>query len=137
MNELINVLKELEKYLSKHSAISTIFRNATTEEINDFLNTASSEVYKDAWNSLTSNINTLSSVSFEKDENKPTKNILTHINTLSSIINKDNRFPDEIFNNDENKVLLINVASMINLFGVNCRVEHKISKFIDNDLNLI
>lgn len=137
MNELINVLKELEKNLSKHSAISTIFRNATTEEINDFLNTASSEVYIDAWNSLTSNINTLSSVSFEKDENKPTKNILTHINTLSSIINKDNRFPDEIFNNNENKVLLINVASMINLFGVNCRIEHRISKFIDNDLNLI
>lgn len=137
MNELINILKELEKNLSKHSAISTIFRNATTEEINDFLNTASSEAYKDAWNSLTSNINTLSRVSFEKDENKPTKNILTHINTLSNIINKDNRFPDEIFNNNENKILLINVASMINLFGVNCRVEHRISKFIDNDLNLI
>lgn len=137
MNELINVLKELEKNLSKHSAISTIFRNATTEEINDFLNTASSEVYKDAWNSLTSNINTLSRVSFEKDENKPTKNILTHINTLSNIINKNNRFPDELFNNDENKVLLINIASMINLFGVNCRIEHRISKFIDNDLNLI
>ena len=123
--------------MSKHSAISTIFRNATTEEINDFLNIASSEVYKDAWKSLTSNINTLSSVSFEKDENKPTKNILTHINTLSNIINKDNRFPDEIFNNDENKVLLISVASMINLFGVNCRIEYRISKFIDNDLNLI
>jgi len=137
MNELIIKLKELEKSLYKHSAISTIFRNATTEEINNFLNTVSSEVYKDAWNSLTSNINALSSVSFEKDENKPTKNILTHINTLSNIINKNNRFPDEFFNNDENKVLLINVASMINLFGVNCRIEHRISKFIDNDLNLI
>ena len=133
--DLITALKNLQSSLQIHPAITTIFKEATNQEIHNFLSTASDETYADAWNSLVSNISTLSSVKYEKDENNSTKQVIKCVAVLANIIKKDNSFPKDVFQTNENKTLLINVASMINLFGVNCVIYHDISQFIDDDLN--
>lgn len=132
---LITALKNLQSSLQIHPAITTIFKEATDQEIHSFLRTAPEKTYIDAWNSLVSNINTLSSVNYEKDENNVTKQVIKCVAVLANIIKKDNSFPKTVFQTDENKILLISVASMINLFDVNCVIYHDISQFINDDLN--
>lgn len=133
--DLITALKNLQSSLRVHPAITTIFKNATDQEIHSFLRTAPEKTYIDTWNSLVSNISTLSSVNYEKDENNSTKQVIKCVAVCANIIKKDNSFPKDVFQTNENKTLLINVASMINLFGVNCVIYHDISQFIDDDLN--
>lgn len=134
--DLITALRELESSLKAHSSVKTIFRDATEREIREFLSTASDETYADAWNSLVSNISTLSSVNYEEDENGPTEKVASCVAALTDAIKKDSSFPKEVFQNDENKVLLISVASMVNLFGVNCVIYHDISQFVDDNLDM-
>lgn len=133
--DLITTLKNLQSSLQAHPAITTIFKEATDQEMHNFLSTASDETYADAWTSLVSNINTLSSVNYEKDENDSTKKVINCVLALKNIIQPNSAFPKATFQTDENKILLISVASMINLFGVNCVIYHNISQFIDDDLN--
>lgn len=133
--DLITILKELESSLKIHPAITIIFREATEQEIREFLRTAPEETYVDAWNSLVSNINALSSVNYEKDENNSTKKVVNCVASLKNIIKTNSSFPKQIFQTDENKTLLISVASMVNLFGVNCIIYHDISQFVDDNLN--
>lgn len=135
--DTIAALKELESSLKTHSSVKTIFKEATEREMREFLSTASDETYVDAWNSLVSNINTLSSVNYEKDENNPTKKVASCVAALTDAIKKDSSFPKEIFQTDENKILLVSVASMVNLFGVNCVIYHDISQFIDDNLAML
>lgn len=135
--ELLTALKELESSLKMHSSVKTIFRNATNQEMREFLNTASDEIYADAWNSLVSNISTLSSVNYEKDENDSTKKVVPCVSALKNAIEKDSSFPKEVFQTDESKLLLISVASMVNLFGVNCVIYHDISQFVDDNLDML
>lgn len=132
--DLITALKELESCLKTHPSVTTIFQEASEQEIHEFLRTASEGTYADAWNSLVLNINTLSSVNYEKDENNATKKVIHCITTLANTIKKDSSFPKEIFQTNEHKILLINVASMVNLFGTNCVIYHDISQFIENNI---
>lgn len=133
--DLITILKELESSLKMHPAITTVFRAATEQEIREFLRTAPEETYVDAWNSFVSNINALSSVNYEKDENNFNKKVVNCVASLKNIIKTSSSFPKQIFQTDENKTLLISVASMVNLFGVNCIIYHDISQFVDDNLN--
>ncbi len=135
--DAITALKELESSLKAHSSVKTIFRDATDREIREVLSTASDETYADAWNSLVSNISTLSSVNYEEDENSPTKKVVSCVAALKGAIKKDSSFPKEAFQTDESKALLISVASMVNLFGVNCVIYHDISQFVDDNLDML
>ena len=82
-----------------------------------------------------SNINTLLSVKYGEDEDNSTKKVMSCVEILADAIKDDSSFPKEIFQTDENKVLLINVASMVNLFGVNCVIYDVISQFVDDNLD--
>lgn len=133
--DLITTLKTLESSLKVHPSITTIFKEASEQEIRDFLHTAPERTYADAWDSLVSNLSVLSSVKYEKDENNPTKKVIKCITALKNNIQQYSSFPKELFQTNENKILLINVASMVNLFGVNCVIYHNISEFVDDNLN--
>ena len=135
--DLIITLKELEASLKVHPSVTTLFREAPEQEIHEFLRTTPEKTYRDAWHSLVSNINALSYVNYEKDENGSTKKVINCVSTLKNTITKDSSFPKKVFQTDENKRLLINVASMVNLFGVNCVIYHDISQFIDDNLNRV
>ena len=118
---IITVMKKLESQLENAISVNEVYRKASKEEINNFLNIAKQKDYEEAWTSLFCNTKLVIVTRFDpRQENYyEIENIKSSLQKSYDLVKDNVSFPSELFSDRDNKTLLISVSSLLVCFVAN------------------
>lgn len=137
MEKLSEYLADLNAQLKKHPDVKGIYKQtAETEwELWEQDLNFNHKIFIDSWNAFSDNLRMLREIEFERQyENKPTLDVL---NAAFCLLDSDALSEMRIktlIEREDQLLLIMDTASMLVIFCVNCQITRRISALLDDDL---